>query len=98
MMDGLGLADVLAQLRSNLAQALQEGAEEDLRFALDDVEVELQVAVTKEGTGKAGVKFWVINAEAAGKLADVTTQKIKLKMKVVDKDGRPVAIADKRRR
>ena len=97
-MDGLGLADVLAQLRANLAQALQEGAEQDLRFALDDVEVELQVAVTKEGIGKAGVKFWVINAEAGGKISVVTTQKIKLKMKVVDKDGRPMAIADKRRR
>jgi hypothetical protein len=97
-MDGLELADVLAQLRANLAQAQQEGAGQDLRFALDDIEVELQVAVTKEGTGKAGVKFWVINAEAGGKLSDVTTQKIKLKMKAVDKDGHPLAIADKRRR
>ena len=97
-MDGLELADVLAQLRVNLAQAQQDGVGQDLRFALDDVEVELQLAVTKEEEGKAGVKFWVINAEAGGKLSDVTTQKIKLKMKVVDKDGRPVAIADKRRR
>ena len=94
-MDGLNLADVLAQLRANLAQVQQEGVGQDLRFALDDVEVELQVAVTKEGTGKAGVRFWVINAEAGGNLSDVTTQKIKLKMKVVDKDGRPLAIADK---
>jgi hypothetical protein len=96
-MDGLELADVLAQLRANLAQAQQEGAGHDLRFALDDVEVELHVAVTKEGTGKAGVKFWVINAEAGGKISDVTTQKITLKMKVLDK-GEPAQVADRDRR
>ena len=78
-MDGLELSDVLDQLRANLARAQKKGAGQDLRFSLDDVEVEFQVAVTKEGTGKAGVKFWVINAEACGKFADVTTQKIKLK-------------------
>lgn len=83
-MDGLELSDVLAHLRANLARAQQEGAGQDLRFSLDDVEVEFQVAITKEGEGKAGVKFWVVNAELGGKLANATTQKIKLKMKVSD--------------
>jgi len=99
-MDGPELSDVLAQLRENLVRAQQEGEGKDLRFLLDDIEVEFQVAITQEGSGKAGVKFWVVNAEAGGKLANVTTQKIKLKMKISDpkKPNERVKISDKGRK
>ena len=33
---------------------------------------------SREGTGKAGIKFWICNAEAGGKLASETLQKIHL--------------------
>jgi Trypsin-co-occurring domain 2 len=86
MNDGPELSDVIAALRANLATAQNEGASQNLRFNIDDVEIELQVAVTKERSGSGGIKFWVVDAKAEGKFTDAITQKIKLRMKVVDTD------------
>ena len=74
----LALADVIAQLRAELAEAISAGAGEDLRFQVGPVEVELTVAIEKSGTTGAKVKFWVLEAGADGKLASTSTQKIKV--------------------
>jgi hypothetical protein len=87
------LADVLAGLRVNLEAAQKAGVGHDVRFAIDTIEVELHVATTGEKKAQGGIKFWVLNlgGEAAGK--DEHIQKIKLTMKAVDKDGKPLAVS-----
>ena len=92
--NGQELSIVLATLREDLARAQKQGKGHELHFAIEEIEVELNVVVTKEGAGKAGAKFWVINANLEGKLGNVATQKIKLKMKLVDKTGGSPEIAD----
>jgi len=59
-----------------------------LRFKPAAVELTLQLAVTTEGTAKAGVKWWLI--EAGGELArkKVATQTVKLSL---DRPEHPVA-------
>ena len=84
MDDGPELSDVIAQLRASLSNAQKDGEGHNLRFNVEDVEIELQVAVTKEKSGGGGIKFWVLDAKAEGKLSDAITQKIKLHMTVVD--------------
>jgi hypothetical protein len=94
------LAKMLGQLRSELLEAQQEGEGKDLRFLVDDIEIELQIATTQEGTGGVGIKFWVINADAKLKGAEVKTQKVKLKLTAVDSEGNravKIASADTRR-
>jgi hypothetical protein len=81
------LAKMLAELRTELLAAQQEGEGKDLRFLVDDIEIELQIATTQEDTGGVGIKFWVINADARLKYAEVSTQKVKLTLKT-DKDWR----------
>jgi hypothetical protein len=92
-MDAFELSEVIAKLRQDLARARTEGAGKDLRFSLDEIELEFQVVVTKEGNGKLGVKFLVIDAEAGGKYANAVTQKIKLKMKLSEKGGKDTEIS-----
>lgn len=88
------LAKMLGQLRSELLEAQQEGAGKDLRFLVDDIEIELQIATTQEDTGGIGIKFWVINADAKLKDASVSTQRVKLKLAAVDSEGnRAIKIA-----
>lgn len=61
---------------------------------IDDIEIDLQPATAQEAAGGVGVKFWVINAEAKLKGAEVKTQKVKLKLAAVEGDGsRAVKIA-----
>lgn len=86
-MTEIALSDVLAELRSELTRAQAAGDGENIRFIIDDAEITLQVATTKEGIGKTGVKFWVVNAEAGGKLAEAVTQTLRLKLKVTGPGG-----------
>lgn len=58
--DGLGLADVLQALGAELREAQQRGGG---TIAWMNAELEMEVAV--DTTGSGGVRFWVVNADAA---------------------------------
>jgi hypothetical protein len=88
------LKNVLAQLRTQLAAAQREGNNAGLRFEIEDIEVELNVAVTAEGGGNAGVKFLVVTGNLDGKASREVTQKIKLKLKPRNGTGGSVQISD----
>ncbi|GAB2620547.1 hypothetical protein GCM10027168_60760 [Streptomyces capparidis] len=72
------LSKVIEELRNELETAVAAGAGRALRFELGPIEVEVEVAITKEKGGGAKVRFWVVDAEAQGKLSDAATQRIRL--------------------
>jgi hypothetical protein len=74
----VALADVVANLRAELIEAMRAGEGEELRFELGPVEVELTVAVDREAKPGAKVKFWVLELGAETKLGATRTQRIKL--------------------
>ena len=65
--------------RKDVTRFCSEGS--DLKFRIEDIEIELQIATTKGGKAGAGIKFWVYNAEAEVDASQVKTQKLKLKLK-----------------
>jgi hypothetical protein len=75
---GVELAQMISQLRQDLISAMQAGEDKELLFELGPVELELTVAVSKEGGPNAKVRFWVIEVGADGKVASQSTQRIKL--------------------
>jgi hypothetical protein len=91
------LAEMLTELRAQLLKARGEGAGEALKLEISDVEIEVQIATTKEAEGKGGVKFWVYNAEAGVAASEGTTQRLKLKLRPIGADGKPLAVSDKDR-
>jgi len=93
-MEGVELSTMLASLRKELGKAQQEGDGKEIKFAVSDVELELQLTVTEEGGGKAGVKFWVVNAETGGKITSQSIQKIKLNLKP-ETNGETTKVADR---
>ena len=72
------LAEVISELRAELdrARIAAEGAA--LRFGLGPVELEVTVALNREGKTGGKVKFWVAEVGAEGKLSSTSTQRIKL--------------------
>lgn len=72
------LAELIGQLRAELTEAMHAGENEDLRFEVGPVELELTVAVTKEAKPGAKVKFWVVELGADVTAGSSTTQTIKL--------------------
>lgn len=92
MKGAIELSDVIEELRTELLVAMKEGDGKELRFGVDSVEVELQVAVTKETEGEAKAKFWVLEVGGKGKLADARTQTVRLTLTPKGKpgaDGKP---------
>lgn len=85
----VGLADVMTELRREMREAATKAAKETPHFKVREVEVELQVAVTKKAKAAGGVKFWVYSAEAGGELQKQNTQTIRLKLDAVDEEDKP---------
>ena len=87
------LAGVINELRDQLRAASLEGANEKLKFIVNEADIELQVGVTACAEAKGGVKFWVYEAGASGKLEKETVQTIRLKLGAVDEHGKPLKIS-----
>jgi hypothetical protein len=89
MTDTLELAAVIKALRHELITAQQESDGEDIRFSVNNLEVELETVVEKEADGKGGfkIRLGVVDAslEAGAKYKTAAKQKIKLSLKPTDK-------------
>ena len=81
MKDGIELGKVVDQLRTELHELTKSVKGQELYFTVDNVEVELQVAVTKGGEGGVTAKFWVLEVGGKGTYESATTQTIKLTLK-----------------
>lgn len=88
------LSDVIVELRRELRDAQIKGEGQDLKFRVEDIELELQVAREKEGSGEVETKWWVYNAKAAGKLAKQSVQKLKFKLIPETGKGEPLKVSD----
>ena len=93
--ESIGLAEAVRELRAELSEAMSAGEGEHLRFALESVEMEFTVAVTKDAHAEAGIKFWVVNAGAKAGLSSQETHRLKLSLAPKDVvTGHPPEIAD----
>ena len=76
----MGLADFLSDLRAELAEASRRAEQESLKLGVEEVEVELDVAVTigKKGgaSAKASAKFWVFASAEAGVTGELSSQRV----------------------
>ncbi len=89
MAEEMGLADFLADLRAELVEAQRRAEGEAMKLGVDEVEVSLDVAYTREETGEVGgqvkASFWVLGVEAGAKGSRTTeharTQHLKLTLK-----------------
>lgn len=91
---GVGLAEAIATVRSELAKALQEGEGQEVRFIADSVEIELEVAFTRGGDLGGGVHIGVVEFGAKGTLERASTNRITISLKPVTPEGKPISLGD----
>jgi len=87
MSQPMSLAEMIVKLRKDLREAQKLAAQEDLRFQVEEIELEVQVTTAKEGEGKVGVNFWVYTAEAGGGVSREDAHTLRLKLKPLSLDG-----------
>ena len=98
-MEKFKLADCLTQLRDDLSVVAKKGKGSSIKFGIDEVSLEFQVVAGLDKEAKGRVKWWIIGADAGVKASDATTQKLSLKLRVVDAETgevKPIAGTTKR--
>ena len=87
------LSEVVKELRRELQETMAEGDGKSLRFEVENLELEMQVVVTKEAGAKATsegrIRFWVVDAKTSGEIAGkyTTSQVQRLKLSLKPKTG-----------
>ncbi len=81
------LAKVIGDLRAELLSALEEGRGKELQFRVRPIELQLQIAVTRDIAGSGGVKFWVIELSGKTSYENAMTHTLKLTLEPVGRDG-----------
>lgn len=78
------LAQAIQELRSELAQAIELGKDQDLKFDVGNIELELGLVATQEGGGGGKISFSLFGlaseANLEGKLAREVTHRLKLSL------------------
>jgi Trypsin-co-occurring domain 2 len=87
------LADFIGALRDQLREA-QRDADPGLPIEIGSVTVEFTVLTRKEGEGKAGVRFWVVEAGVSGKGTAESTQKVSMELFPLSPAGGRARIRD----
>lgn len=90
------MIDFVHALRAEL-KAAQTDADPDLPIEVGPVTIELTVLTRREGEGKAGLRFWVVDAGTTGKLATESTQKVTMQLTPLTPCGRSPRIHDRER-
>lgn len=85
MSEKIPLSDLIVELRRELLDAQRRGQQEGLKFLVEDVELELQLAASDSTEAGAGVKFWILSGEAKGKVSSQSLQKVTLKLKPLNR-------------
>jgi hypothetical protein len=87
------LADTIEGLRDQLGEAMAKAAGQGIQFPVGPIQLEFQIGVTKEGEGKAGVRFWVLELGGGGSYANESVQKVTVSLEPpVTADGDRVLV------
>ncbi|MFG2500421.1 trypco2 family protein [Streptomyces sp. NPDC048441] len=74
------LAEMIAQLRGELAAAMVAAKDEELRFELGAVELEAEFAVQRSAGADGRIRFWVVEAGASGQRMNSSTHRVTLSL------------------
>jgi hypothetical protein len=92
-MDKIGLIETIEVLRGELRAAVAKGVGQEIQFPVGSVTLEFQVGITREGSGDAALKVWVLELGAAGSYARESIQKLTLTLDApVDQQGQPLKV------
>ncbi|MFE0133956.1 trypco2 family protein [Streptomyces sp. NPDC059037] len=88
------LAEMIAQLRGELATAMAAAEHEELRFELGAVELEAEFAVQRADTADGRIRFWVVEAGASAQQTASNTHRVHLTLQPrVRATGEPPYVA-----
>lgn len=94
MENAFRLSDLLKSLRDDLEATRDAGTGSDFALEIGTVELEVEVVAGTDRDAKLGAGWWVLTAEASGKLSNARTQRLRLQLQPVDRNtGKPAHVS-----
>ncbi|MFG3528074.1 trypco2 family protein [Streptomyces sp. NPDC047917] len=79
--DSIDLAEAIKAVRLQLKEASASAQQDDMQMEVDALELEFTIEVRHDSKAKAGIKAWVITADAETGLARSGTHRVKISLK-----------------
>lgn len=95
---GIGLADAIAQVRTELECAIKAGQDSDVAFRAGPVELEFEIGFAKSAGGSGGFQLSVLSFGAKMDRSSTGTHRVTLSLTPVSRDGGDKLIGDIGRR
>lgn len=94
MTSGIGLQAAIQAVREDLIAAMAVGAGEPVRFRVGTVSLEFNVTVERAAEAGGGIRVWVLQADARGKMSTAETHVVRVELQPVSAGGGDVEVAD----
>ena len=91
-MSKVPLASALRQLRAELIESMHAAEEEEIQFAVGDIELDLQFEVSSEAKGDAGIRFWLVSVGASAGTSRSTTHTVRLRLSPETSEGETLRV------
>jgi hypothetical protein len=88
----IGLVETIASLREELAEAVEEGKNQDIQFPVGQIDLEFQVGVTRDVHGSGKLRFWILELGADTGYAAQSVQKVTISLGAVTAEDETVKI------
>lgn len=97
MSEQITLAQALVNLRKDLEIAQKEGAGQDIKFKVEEVEVEFQISASSKvgggGSGELNAGFWKLALKVDVEKSDQVSHKVKFKLRPETNKGEDVKVS-----
>ena len=91
------LASVIKAVREELKKSVEESRDESIRFKVDRIQLDLQIALSHSHEGSAGLKVWVLTGDAKASRSSGTTHTVTVELSARTGDGDAVMTSPRRR-
>jgi hypothetical protein len=88
------LGEAIRALRKEIVAAVREGQDEDLRFGLGPIELELQMAMSREAGAEAGISFWIVTIGGKASTTSAQTHTVRLTLTPIGAGDEGVLVTD----
>src|SRR4051794_31417930 len=81
------LSAAISEVRHELAIAIEEGRDSEVAFRAGPVELEFTVGFERTAGGDGGIRVWVVSVGGRGELQSSQTNRLKVTLTPVDRQG-----------
>lgn len=86
--EGVRLSAAIAEVRRELSVAIEEGKDSAVAFRAGPIELEFEVAFDSTAGADASVRVWVVSLGAKGETHWSATNRLKVTLTPVDRQGK----------